>query len=109
MNALQPVYQVMNQGVLQDFINSLLVETIIPEQFIFDFATAQTALNQHGKNLQEVFKNTSEQFSFVLLHEESRQGLVMFAVQKVLLKPGSLLMKQKFFYWNAQMIMFRSM
>lgn len=82
MNALQPVYQVMNQGILQDFINSLLVETIIPEQFIFDFATAQTALNQHGKNLQEVFKNTSEQFSFVLLHEESRQGLVMFAVQK---------------------------
>lgn len=34
MNALQPVYQVMDQGILQDFINSLLVETIIPEQFI---------------------------------------------------------------------------
>lgn len=78
MNALQPVYQVMDQGILQDFINSLLVETIIPEQFIFDFATAQTALNQHGKNLQEVFKNTSEQFSFCAItrRESARLGHV---------------------------------
>lgn len=57
MNALQPVYQVMNQGILQDFINSLLVETIIPEQFIFDFATAQTALNQHGKIFKKYLKH----------------------------------------------------
>jgi hypothetical protein len=54
MNALQPVYQVMDQGILQDFINSLLVETIIPEQFIFDFATAQTALNQRQKSSRSI-------------------------------------------------------
>ena len=72
MNALQPVYQVMNQGILQDFINSLLVETIIPEQFIFDFATAQTALNQHGKNLQEVFKTRLN--NFLLCYYTKRVG-----------------------------------
>ena len=108
MNALQPVYQVMDQGILQDFINSLLVETIIPEQFIFDFATAQTALNQHGKNLQEVFKTRLNNFLCAITRRESARLGHVYGT-KGITQAWKFANETEVFYWNAQMIMFRSM
>lgn len=82
MNALQPVYQFVDRTILQDFVNSLLVEALIPEQFIVDFATAQTVLHQYGFDLKQLFKADFEQQFFVLVHEKNQQGLVIFSVTK---------------------------
>ena len=53
MNALQPVYQLTDRTILQDFVNALLVEELIPEQYVVDFETAQAKLSGFDIDLEQ--------------------------------------------------------
>ncbi len=82
MNALQPVYQLTDRTILQDFVNALLVEALIPEYSVVDYSTAQTKLDTFGFDLKQQFNNTLEQQYFVLLPEQHSQYVVIFPVQQ---------------------------
>lgn len=82
MNALQPVYQLTDRTILQDFVNALLVEALIPEHSVVDDSTAQAKLNGFDVDLKQQFNNTLEQHYFVLLPEQHSQYVVIFPVQQ---------------------------
>ncbi|WP_312049765.1 IucA/IucC family protein [Acinetobacter courvalinii] len=81
MNALQPVYQLTDRTILQDFVNALLVEALIPEQYIVDDSTAQAKLDVFGFDLKQQFNHRLEQQYVVLLPEQTSYNGVVFAVQ----------------------------
>lgn len=89
MNALQPVYQLTDRTILQDFVNALLVEALIPEHSVVDYSTAQTKLDGFGFDLKQQFNNTLEQQYFVLLPEQHSQYVVIFPVQQGIAQPWS--------------------
>ncbi|MEB6665806.1 IucA/IucC family siderophore biosynthesis protein [Acinetobacter vivianii] len=89
MNALQPVYQLTDRTILQDFVNALLVEALIPEHFVVDDSTAQAKLDAFGFDLKQQFNNTLEQQYFVLLPEQHSQYVVIFPVQQGIAQPWS--------------------
>ncbi|MBJ8481897.1 IucA/IucC family protein [Acinetobacter vivianii] len=82
MNALQPVYQLTDRIILQDFVNALLVEALIPEHSVVDDSTAQAKLDTFGFDLKQQFNNTLEQQYFVLLPEQHSQYVVIFPIQQ---------------------------
>ncbi|MCH7313193.1 IucA/IucC family protein [Acinetobacter sp. ANC 3882] len=82
MNALQPVYQLVDRTILQDFVNALLVETLIPESAIMNSTAAQAELYQYDYDLKNQPEIGSDQQYFVLLPEQNQQRLVIFAVKK---------------------------
>ena len=81
MNALQPVYQLTDRTILQDFVNALLVEALIPEQYIVDDSTAQSKLDVFDFDLKQQFNHRPEQQYVVLLPEQTSHYCVVFAVQ----------------------------
>ncbi len=87
MNALQPVYQLTDRTILQDFVNALLVEALIPEHYVVDDSTAQAKLDAFGFDLKQQFNNTLEQQYFVLLPEQHSQYVVIFPVQQGIAQP----------------------
>ncbi|MEB6478789.1 IucA/IucC family protein [Acinetobacter vivianii] len=87
MNALQPVYQLTDRTILQDFVNALLVEALIPEHSVVDDSTAQAMLDTFGFDLKQQFNNTLEQQYFVLLPEQHSQYVVIFPVQQGIAQP----------------------
>lgn len=87
MNALQPVYQLADRTILQDFVNALLVETLIPEQSILDYATAQSELDSFGLDLEQYYNAALEQQCFVLLPEPGLQRMVLFSVTQGITQP----------------------
>ena len=89
MNALQPVYQLTDRTILQDFVNALLVEALIPEHYVVDDSTAQAKLDAFGFDLKQQFNNTLEQQYFVLLPEQHSQYVVIFPVQHGIAQPWS--------------------
>jgi len=89
MNALQPVYQLTDRTILQDFVNALLVEALIPEHSVVDDSTAQAKLDAFGFDLKQQFNNTLEQQYFVLLPEQHSQYVVIFPVQQGIAQPWS--------------------
>jgi len=89
MNALQPVYQLTDRTILQDFVNALLVEALIPEHSVVDDSTAQTKLDAFGFDLKQQFNNTLEQQYFVLLPEQHSRYVVIFPVQQGIAQPWS--------------------
>ncbi|WP_336040947.1 IucA/IucC family protein [Acinetobacter dispersus] len=90
MNALQPVYQLVDRTILQDFINALLVESLIPASFIVDFKTAQSEFDVFGLDLKQHYKGALEQQYFVLLPEQNLQRLTIFEVKKGIAQPWSI-------------------
>ncbi|ENU91415.1 hypothetical protein F971_02507 [Acinetobacter vivianii] len=89
MNALQPVYQLTDRTILQDFVNALLVEALISEHSVVDYSTAQAKLDAFGFDLKQQFNNTLEQQYFVLLSEQHSQYVVIFPVQQGIVQPWS--------------------
>ncbi|ENX22393.1 hypothetical protein F892_01635 [Acinetobacter vivianii] len=89
MNALQPVYQLTDRTILQDFVNALLVEALIPEHSVVNSSTAQAKLDGFGFDLKQQFNNTLEQQYFVLLPEQHSQYVVIFPVQQGITQPWS--------------------
>lgn len=89
MNALRPVYQLTDRTILQDFVNALLVEALIPEHSVVDDSTAQAKLDGFGFDLKQQFSNTLEQQYFVLLPEQHSQYVVIFPVQQGIAQPWS--------------------
>lgn len=87
MNALQPVYQLADRTILQDFVNALLVETLIPEQSILDYATVQSELDAFGFDLEQYYNATLGQQYFVLLPEPGLQRVVLFSVIQGITQP----------------------
>lgn len=82
MNALQPVYQLTDRTILQDFVNALLVEALIPEQYVVDYSTAQAKLDVFAFDLKQQFNHMLEQQYFVLLPEQHSHDVVIFPVQQ---------------------------
>lgn len=89
MNALQPVYQLTDRTILQDFVNALLVEALIPEHSVVDDSTARAKLDAFGFDWKQQFNNTLEQQYFVLLPEQHSQYVVIFPVQQGIAQPWS--------------------
>lgn len=87
MNALQPVYQLADRTILQDFVNALLVETLISEQSILDYATVQSELDAFGFDLEQYYNATLGQQYFVLLPEPGLQRVVLFSVIQGITQP----------------------
>lgn len=98
MNALQPVYQFVDRTILQDFVNALLVEELIPEQYVIDFTAAQTVLHKCGFDLRKIFKTEFEQQHFVLLREQKQQSLVIFPVKKAVTQAWCYVAKSEILY-----------
>lgn len=87
MNALQPVYQLADGKILQDFVNALLVEDLIPEKSILDYVTLQSKLDAFGFDLEQYYNRALEPQYFVLLPEPSFQRLVLFSVLQGVTQP----------------------
>jgi len=87
MNALQPVYQLTDRTILQDFVNALLVEELIPEQYVVDFAMAQAKLSGFDTDLEQYFNERIEQQYFVLLLEQQSKRCVFFPVNQGIAQP----------------------
>ena len=87
MNALQPVYQLTDRTILQDFVNALLVEELIPEQYVVDFATAQAKLSGFDIDLEQYFNERIEQQYVVLLLEQQSKRCVFFPVNQGIAQP----------------------
>lgn len=81
MNALQPIYQLSNPTMLQDFVNALLVEALVPEQCVVDLATVQSELEQYNIDFESLFSTRFKQH-FVLLRDQVQQSIVLFPIQK---------------------------
>ena len=87
MNALQPVYQLTDRTILQDFVNALLVEELIPEQYVVDFETAQAKLSGFDIDLEQYLNERFEQQYFVLLLEQQSKRCVFFPVNQGIAQP----------------------
>ena len=76
MNALQPIYQLSNPTMLQDFVNALLVEALVPEQCIVDLATVQSELEQYNIDFESL-SNVRVLILTDIMPKDSDNGLIL--------------------------------
>ena len=81
MNAYSALSPLADRRMLDDFVNVLLVEDYITEQYIFDYASAQAQFKAWGVDLARYVNTALEQPHLVVLMDAEQDSALIISVE----------------------------